>query len=182
MPGNCAGDAHCASTSTDVLTKAALEVTKTNGVSKVVAATTTTYIVTITNNGGTDATDLSWTDTIVSGLDKVSVEAGPFTAGSVVGTCQALSCTGITVRAGGSVSYKVTAKVVGSVGTKAVNSASVTGGACTTIACTSTDSDDIDSPVDVTPVPVNSSKMLLMLGTLLLLAVVVRQRWTSRDR
>ncbi|MDR2335215.1 MAG: DUF11 domain-containing protein, partial [Burkholderiaceae bacterium] len=182
-PGSCTGDAHCASTSTDVRTQAALSVTKTNGVTKVAAATTTTYTVTITNSGGTDATDLSWTDTVVSGLDKVSIEVGSASAGSVAGNCQGLTCTGITVKAGGSVSYTVTAKVTGSVGSKAVNTASVTGGACTPAApCTSTDSDDIGAPPEVTPVPVDSRTMLMLLGLLLMIVAAARLRRTSGAR
>jgi uncharacterized repeat protein (TIGR01451 family)/fimbrial isopeptide formation D2 family protein len=177
VPGNCNGDAHCASVTTPVNTQAALGVTKTNGVTKVAAATTTTYTVTITNSGGTDATDLSWTDTVVSGLDKVSIEVGAASAGSVAGSCQGLTCTGITVKAGGSVSYTVTAKVTGSVGSKAVNTASVTGGACTPAApCTSTDSDDIGAPPEVTPVPVDSRTMLMLLGILLMLAAAAKLR------
>ncbi|WP_246475305.1 beta strand repeat-containing protein [Diaphorobacter ruginosibacter] len=182
-PGNCTGDAHCASTSTDVRTQAALSVTKTNGVTKVAATTTTTYTVTITNSGGTDATDLSWTDTVVSGLDKASIEAGTASAGSVAGSCQGLTCTGITVKAGGSVSYTVTAKVTGSVGSKAVNTASVTGGACTLAApCTSTDSDDIGAPPEVTPVPVDSRTMLMLLGLLLMTVAATRLQRTSGAR
>ncbi|MEN5180510.1 DUF5979 domain-containing protein [Comamonas testosteroni] len=144
---------------------AALLVSKTNGVNQLTAGTQTTYTVTITNTGGTAANGVEWRDAVVSGLSGItSIAPGAASAGSDLGTCAGLACTGITVEAnGGSVSYTVTGTVgAAAAGARAVNTANVVGGGCvagagtepsTPASCTSTDSDPIEPvpPVVVDP-------------------------------
>ncbi len=61
-------------TDTDTVTPAAdLAVTKTNGVASVNAGGTTSYTVTVTNNGPSTATGATLTDAAVAGLSKTSV-------------------------------------------------------------------------------------------------------------
>ncbi|WP_395025488.1 beta strand repeat-containing protein [Comamonas odontotermitis] len=144
---------------------AALLVSKTNGVNQLTAGTQTTYTVTITNTGGTVANGVEWRDAVVSGLSGItSIAPGAASAGSDLGTCAGLACTGITVAAnGGSVSYTVTGTVgAAAPGARAVNTANVVGGGCvagvgtepsTPASCTATDSDPIEPvpPVVVDP-------------------------------
>jgi len=139
--------ANCTSDDTDTVVSPALTVTKTNGVSGLVPGQTTTYTVTIANSGAALASGVSWTDTPVSGLTVTSITVGTATgAGSVLGTCTTAGCTGISVAAGGSVTYTVTATVTNTT-TSAVNRADVGGGGCTAglpstpANCTSTDTD-----------------------------------------
>lgn len=148
-----------------VNTPAALLVAKTNGVNQLTAGTQTTYTVTITNTGGTAASGVEWRDVVGSGLlDIASIAPGAASAGSDLGTCAGLACTGITVAAnGGSVSYTVTGTVgAAAAGARAVNTANVVGGGCvagagtepsTPASCTATDSDPIEPvpPVVVDP-------------------------------
>lgn len=148
-----------------VNTPAALLVAKTNGVNQLTAGTQATYTVTITNTGGTAASGVEWRDVVGSGLlDIASVAPVAASAGSDLGTCAGLACTGITVAAnGGSVSYTVTGTVgAAAPGARAVNTANVVGGGCvagagtdpsTPASCTATDSDPIEPvpPVVVDP-------------------------------
>ena len=167
VPGSCtAGDLHCASVPTKVNALGDPEVTKTNNQTSLVVGSTTTYTVTISNPGKTDATGISWTDTVVSGLKDVSIAGSTASVGSNAGTCSGLTCTGITVAAGGNVVYKVTATVSGKVGEKAENTATVTGGTCLASSpCTSTDSDPIvNESQGAVAVPVDSRTMLVLLA------------------
>ncbi|UBB17512.1 beta strand repeat-containing protein [Comamonas odontotermitis] len=175
-PQNCNDAQHCASSTTTVTTNVTpqpnLGVTKTNNATSVPYGGTTTYTITISNSGLSSATDVSWTDTVVNGLsDVVLVSKAGDEKGSEPGTCTGLTCTGITLVVGGSVTYVVSGKVTGKVGERVVNTASISGGQCTAQAsggsCTSTDSDEILG-MNVAPVPVNSRYMLLALGLLLI--------------
>ena len=148
-----------------VNTAAALIVTKTNGVNQLTAGTQTTYTVTITNTGGTAANGVEWRDAVGSGLSGITrIATVAASAGSGLGTCTGLACTGITVAAnGGSASYAVTGTVgAATPGARAVNTANVVGGGCvagadmepsTPASCTATDSDPIEPvpPVVVDP-------------------------------
>ena len=102
--------------------------------------------------------------------------------GSNAGNCAGLSCSGITVAAGGSVVYQVSAVVSGKAGEQAVNTATLTGGACTAqTSCTDTDSDPITSVTsggaEPAPVPVDSRSMLVLLAlAVLALAGALKQR------
>ncbi|QIL69905.1 DUF11 domain-containing protein [Diaphorobacter sp. HDW4B] len=182
VPGSCAaGDMHCASVPTKVNALADPMVTKTNNQTSLVVGSTTTYTVTISNPGTTDATGISWTDTVVSGLKDVSIVGSTASSGSNAGSCAGLTCTGITVAAGGNVVYKVTATVSGKAGEQAENTATVTGGTCLTSSpCTSTDSDPIvNEPQDAVAVPVDSRTMLVLLA---LAMVGLAYRQTRRAR
>ncbi len=151
-----------------------LIITKSNGVSTVNAAGSTSYTVTITNNGTATATGISWTDVVGSGLTITGIAPGTASAGSVLGTCSliTLSCTGITVAAsGGSVTYTVTATVTGIAGNNAVNTANVGGGGCTAGSpsspanCTSTDTDLITTIIPL-PVPILTVSNIASVATI----------------
>ena len=183
VPGNCAnGDSHCANASTTVTALAELTLSKTNHQTSLKAGSTTTYTVTISNPGSSAATGLSWTDQVVSGLDQVAIVGSTASDGSNAGNCAGLSCSGITVAAGGSVVYQVSAVVSGKAGEQAVNTATLTGGACTAqTPCTDTDSDPITSVTsggaEPAPVPVDSRSMLVLLAlAVLALAGALKQR------
>ena len=181
---------------TNPLETSNLVATKTNGASSVRKGATTVYTVTITNNGPLAATGVHWTDTS-SGLEVTAIEV--LSGGAAAGSCTLAGCTGITVAAnGGSVSYKVTAKVTGEVGGRAVNTATVTGGSCgATVTpetpaaakdvvaaepvnpCKPSDDDPIEAPpvVAVTPVPTMTEWGLMLLTALLTgLAWLIRRR------
>lgn len=179
-PGSCAaGDTHCASFTTKVNALGDPVVTKTNNATSLLVGSTTTYVVTIANPGTADATGIRWTDTVVSGLKDLSIVSSTATQGSDAGSCAGLTCTGITVKAGGSVVYKVTATVSGKVGEQAENTAVVTGGTCLAQSpCTSTDSDPIVNESTVA-VPVDSRTMLMLLA-LAVLGLAWRQTRRSR--
>ena len=143
--------ANCTSTDTDV--KPLLTVTKTNGATTVPLGGTATYTVTIGNSGTGLASAVSWNDVAVAGLTVTGITTGTATgAGSVLGTCTVAGCTGISVAAGGSVTYTVTATVTGLAGTSTTNRANVGGGGCTAANpstpanCTSDDTDLVVSP------------------------------------
>ena len=104
-----------------------------------------------------------------------------YSGGSNAGTCSGLTCTGITVAAGGNVVYKVTATVSGKVGEKAENTATVTGGTCLASSpCTSTDSDPIvNESQDAVAVPVDSRTMLVLLA-LVMAGLAYRQMRRAR--
>jgi uncharacterized repeat protein (TIGR01451 family) len=173
---------------TNPLETSNLVVTKTNSASSVTKGATVTYTVTIVNNGPLAATGIQWDDTS-TGLEVTAISPDIVSDGSVAGSCSTApapaGCTGITVAAnGGSVRYKVTAKVTGDVGAHAVNTATVTGGSCGSTVdsqapetraaepvdpCTSTDDDPIEAPpvVAVTPVPTMTEWGLMLLTALL---------------
>jgi hypothetical protein len=176
----CTGAGDCVSSVTDtpVNVPGQLEVTKSNGVDRLTRDTTTTYMVTIRNVGGTAVSGVSWTDAAMSGLANIRIATGVATQGSTTGSCSGLTCSGITVTAGGSVSYTVTAKVTGAGGSSAVNTATVSGEGCAA-GCSSTDTDPIVTGTGAVPVPVPamSQAALAVLSLFLLLAsaLVVRR-------
>ncbi len=183
---NCPNAASCVATDEDPIAAAplaALSVTKSNGVDSVTAGATTTYTVTIQNTSEVEATGVSWADTF-TGLNVTAITAGAASTGSVAGNCTTSGCTGITVAAGGSVSYAVQARVTGAAGTNAVNTATVTGGTCPgSDACAATDEDPIEPapivpvPKEVTPVPTMSEW-----GLILLTALLAGMAWVGRRR
>ena len=167
-----------------------LEVRKTNLRDSVTPGESLTYTVTITNTGDA-ATGVSWTDTF-TGLDVTGI-TGSASPNSNAGNCTPTGCTDITVAAGsGSVSYTVTATVTGDAGTKAKNTATVTGGNCSATApCVAVDEDPIVDPTTptpkpptpptpgaVTPVPTTSPEGLAALA----LMVVGVAGWAARRR
>ncbi|MBS0589539.1 MAG: hypothetical protein JSR65_02745, partial [Proteobacteria bacterium] len=139
----------------------ALLVTKTNDDGVANEGASTSYTVTIVNNGNADATGVSWTDNVASGLNVTGVGMLATTGtGTNAGTCTTVapwSCSGITIVAGGSVSYTVLADITGDPGTNAVNNANVAGGGCTAgtpstpANCTAQDSHPIQAVPDLTP-------------------------------
>ena len=127
-----------------------LSVSKTNGSTTVNAGGTTSYTVTISNSGTGLASAVSWADAAVSGISVTGIATGTASgAGTVLGSCTLTGCTGISIAAGGSVTYSVTANITGAAGSNAVNTANVTGGGCSAgvpANCTSTDTDLIIAP------------------------------------
>lgn len=135
VPGN------NSSTSITPTNPSSLIVSKTNNLSEVVKGSNITYTVTIRNTGGAAATGVSWSDT-PTGLTVTGITANNS------GTCTTAGCTDITVNAGSSVTFTVSATVSGDAGTQAKNMASVTsGGSCTVqTPCNAEDSDPIVAP------------------------------------
>ena len=145
----------------DLPSAPSLSVTKTNDSGTVKQGGTTSYTVTLTNNGNADATGVSWTDDVGGGLTVTGITAGA-TSGATTnsGTCATQApwgCSGITVAANGSVSYSVTADVTGAPGTDAVNNANIGGGGCTAgtpstpANCSSTDTHPVIAVPDLMP-------------------------------
>ena len=171
VPGpGCAG-ANCASATTAVSAQPGLVLRKTNNASSVTAGSTVTYTVSISNPGSVAVSGLRWSDTPGSGLSDVAItgQTGD-DKGSDPGACTGLTCSAISVAAGGQVSYTVRAKVNGAAGGTAANSAVLEGGRCTVDApCTATDSDAIVSG-EVIPVPLGSDAALVLLALLLVAA------------
>nr|MBP6457226.1 DUF11 domain-containing protein [Pseudoxanthomonas sp.] len=139
-------------TITNPLLRPVLTVAKSNGATTV--GNTTSYTVTITNRGGAVATGVSYSDAPGAGLTVTGIALGTATgAGTVLGTCTTTGCTGITIAAGGSVTYTVTANVTAANGATVTNTANVGGGGCTAgtpstpADCTSTDTDTVAKPV-----------------------------------
>lgn len=141
-----------------VLVPASLEVTKDNYLSQVDAGETVSYVVTITNNGGVTATGVSWTDTFSNLLVNSITANPPDDPGANAGICTGMTCSGIVLPGGASVSYEVEATVTGSYGSTASNTATATGGGCptdlptsgeVTAVCSATDADPIEPPDSV---------------------------------
>jgi uncharacterized repeat protein (TIGR01451 family) len=169
VPGPGCTAANCASATTAVSAQPGLVLLKTNNASSVTAGSVVTYTVTIRNPGSQPVSGLSWSDAGGSGLSELAItgQSGD-DKGSVPGSCTGLTCSGITVAAGGIVSYTVSGKVSGTPGSTATNTASLVGGRCTVDApCTSTDSDAVVSG-EVIPVPLGSRSVLALLATLLM--------------
>ncbi|QIL82156.1 DUF11 domain-containing protein [Diaphorobacter sp. HDW4A] len=177
--GNPAADCTAIDTD-DIVTPAQLGVTKTNSVAQITAGAATTYTVTLINGGGTGASGVQWRDDAV-GVTVSNIVQASVGANSNAGTCTPAGCTGITLAAGESIAYLVTASVTGAAGSSASNTASVIDGVmCTSAApCISTDTDAIVAvPVtEATPVPVDSRLMLALLGLGVLVLV-----WRGRKR
>ena len=138
--------ASCSSSDADLIVAAdSVSVVKTNGVDRLTVGGETTYSVTLSNSAATAFSGLSWSD-VPSGLTVSGIRAGSVGAGSVAGTCSTTGCTGITLAAGQSIVYIVSAKVNAAVaaGTSVSNKAVVQGGTCTServSGCASTDTD-----------------------------------------
>ncbi|MBF5004434.1 beta strand repeat-containing protein [Diaphorobacter caeni] len=167
--------AGCSATDQDsIVSPANVSVTKTNGVDQLNVGATTTYTVTLSNLGGTGVSAVEWSDTPTQ-MTVSGIVASVVGAHSVAGACTQMGCTGITLAAGESIAYLVTASVTGVAGSTASNTASVIDNvACTSTApCISTDTDTVVAvPVsEVTPVPVDSRLMLGLLGLGVLLLV-----------
>ncbi|WP_456236974.1 beta strand repeat-containing protein [Comamonas koreensis] len=180
LPGP--GCTNCASATTAVSAQPGLVLLKTNNASSVTAGSVVTYTVTIRNPGSQPVSGLSWSDAGGSGLSDLAItgQSGD-DRGSVPGSCTGLTCSGITVAAGGIVSYTVSGKVSGTPGSTATNTASLVGGRCTVDApCTSTDSDAVVSG-EVIPVPLGSRSVLALLE-LLLMACALFQRHVQHKR
>jgi trimeric autotransporter adhesin len=140
-----------------VSTPAALSVQKTNAQATVTAGTRTLYTVTVSNAGGTLASDVSWLDR-PQGLRVLGIAVAAVTAGSDAGVCSSTGCTGLRLAPGASISYQVEAEVTGGVGTMASNTAVVEGANCSggsPSSCTSTDADLIVASDSVSIVKTN---------------------------
>ncbi|MCS4295715.1 hypothetical protein M2375_003962 [Comamonas sp. BIGb0152] len=136
----------CTSTDTDLVVAAdSVSVVKTNGVDRLTVGAETTYTVTLSNSAATAFSGLSWADTPV-GLTVTGIRAGSVGAGSLAGACTTSGCSGISLAAGQSIQYFVTARVLAAVaaGASVSNKAVVRGGTCTSesvAGCASTDTD-----------------------------------------
>ena len=157
--GNCThgSPSTCTSTDTDTIVSAdSVSVTKSNNVDRITAGGQTVYWVTLTNTAATNFSGLAWTDT-PSGVTVNSIT--PVTAtgsGSITGICRTtpapMGCSGITLAAGQSISYQVTATATAAVGSNVSNTATVSGGTCSSASvagCASTDTDLIVGPANL---------------------------------
>lgn len=146
--------ASCSGTDTDLIVAAdSVSVVKTNGLDRLTVGAETTYNVTLSNSAATAFSGLSWSD-VPSGLTVSGIRAGSVSAGSVAGTCSASGCTGITLAAGQSIVYIVSAKLNAGVaaGASVSNKAVVQGGTCTSelvTGCASTDTDQVVSAANM---------------------------------
>lgn len=183
VPGPGCTSASCASATTAVSAQPGLVLLKTNNASSVTAGSTVTYAVTIANPGTQPVSGLRWSDTGSSGLSDLAItgQSGD-DKGSVPGTCTGLTCSNITVAAGGIVSYTVSGKVNGAAGSTAANTATLVGGRCTVdTPCTSTDSDSIVSG-EVIRVPLGSRPVLALLAMLLMACALYRLHAQQKRR
>jgi uncharacterized repeat protein (TIGR01451 family) len=111
-----------------VVAQSDLAVTKSDGVSSVIAGTSTTYAITVTNNGPTDEpAGIVLTDTLPAGTTGSESEANCSITGAAPGV---FSCTTVTrLNAGASRTYHVTLAVSAgyhhNIGSSLVNAASV---------------------------------------------------------
>ncbi len=97
-----------ASAPVTITTAADLAVTKTAATSPVIAGTSETYTITVTNNGPSDAQDVTVTDPVVAGLTARSANS---TQGSCTITAGVVSCAVGSLTATGSVRVTVIADV-----------------------------------------------------------------------
>ncbi|HNV07334.1 MAG TPA: hypothetical protein PKO40_02430, partial [Dokdonella sp.] len=105
------------------------------------AGETLTYTVTLTNSGGSAATGVEFAEAPSAGLTVTGIVAGPVPPGSNAGTCTVTGCTGITVGAGETLSYTVSATVENPLTqTVYTNLITPTGGTCAPGAC------EVDTP------------------------------------
>ncbi len=145
-----------------VSTPAALSVQKTNGVAAITKGGRTVYTVTVTNTGGSLASDVSWLDS-PTGLRVLGIVAGAVGAGSDAGVCNSNGCTGLRLAPGASVAYQVEAEVTGVAGSMASNTAVVDGANCrngSPASCSSTDTDLIVAADSVSIVKTNGQDRL----------------------
>ncbi|GHF52103.1 putative repeat protein (TIGR01451 family) [Deinococcus metalli] len=124
-------------TDTDTVSPVAdLSLTKTDGVTSVTPGSTTTYTITLTNNGPSSANNTVLTDPAATGLTKTSVScAAAGGAACPLVTVLTLETTGVTIAtlpAGGSITLTVVANVT-------ANSGSVTNSVTATLPNGTTD-------------------------------------------
>ena len=125
---------------TGVLAAADLVVAKTDGVASVVAGGTTTYTVTVTNNGPGEVTGATIVDTAPAGLTFgtwTCAVSNAGTGGAVTTACGAASGAGnlnttMTMKNGAVIVYTVPATVAGGAAGSITNTATVTAPAGTT--------------------------------------------------
>lgn len=128
-PGTlCAPTDACTSATTQINTPAALSVTKSNGVDQVQTGSETVYLVTLSNTGGTDVSNLQWSD-VASGMTVTAIEPRTVGANSAAGACNAGGCSGVKLGAGESIVYAVTATVTAAAKATITNTANLSGGA-----------------------------------------------------
>ncbi|GAB2822603.1 hypothetical protein GCM10027276_26050 [Comamonas piscis] len=140
-----------------VSTPAALGVQKTNNLAAVIAGGRTVYTVTVSNTGGSLASDVSWLDR-PQGLRVLGIQASDVGLGSDAGVCDAAGCTGLRLAPGASLAYQVEAEIIAAVGTMASNTALVDGANCSNgspASCSSTDADLIVASDSVSVVKTN---------------------------
>lgn len=146
--------ASCSSTDTDLIVAAdSVSIVKTNGLDRLTVGAETTYSVSLSNSAATAFSGLSWSD-LPSGMTVSSIRAGSVGAGSAAGTCTSLGCTGITLAAGQSIVYIVSAKLNAGIaaGASVSNKAVVQGGTCSSellTGCSSTDTDLVVSAANM---------------------------------
>ncbi len=119
--------ANNSATDTDTLTpQVDLAITKTDGLTNINAGAPTTYTITVTNSGPSDAVGASVADTFPAALlspswSCVASGGSSCTAGPVAGNLSDI----VTVRAGGTLTYTVNATVSGSFSGTLANTATV---------------------------------------------------------
>ena len=135
-------------TDTDALTaQATLAITKTDGVTSVVAGSSDTYTIVVSNTGPSDAANVSVADTLpAQGLTNVT---SPNLPGSV--TFNAGTWTVGTLAAGQSVTLQLSGTVPsGATGTSYVNKASASASDATTVTATDTDTLNAQATLAIT--------------------------------
>ena len=163
----------CSATDNDTIAASAdLEVTKTDGVTQVVTGGTTTYTVTVTNNG-TSASTALLTDPAVTGLTKTAVACsatpGVCTTAPTIAALEGAGFTTPVIPVGGTFQITISATVTASSGTVA-NTATAQPPAGTTDPVpgnnSATDTDTVAAPglsIDKTagtPVDVNGNGLV----------------------
>lgn len=135
---------------------AVLTIKKDNGLTQLQEGKTgIVYQVTISNAGGTTASNVSWSDSaqglLVTGIAPIT-QLAPGSSDNT-GNCTISGCSGITLSPGSSFMYEVTTNVTGPADTHAINTAALDGGGCENgvaiqpgAECSSTDEDLIVPP------------------------------------
>jgi large repetitive protein len=151
-----------------------LQLVKTNGVASVDAGGTTTYTLTVTNNGPSAANNALVTDPAVTGLSKTAVTCGTPTGGAACpasSTVALLEGTGIvipTLPSGGSLVFTVNADVTATTGSVA-NVATIAPPTGVTDPTpgnnTGTDTDPVNPRADLQLVKTNGGSSLTAGGT-----------------
>jgi uncharacterized repeat protein (TIGR01451 family) len=156
---------------TSVVTEADLVVTKTDSPDPVVAGTDLTYTLTLTNEGPSDAQNVTLSDTVPAGTTFVSSSqaSGPaFTLTDPPGPTGTFSATITTLAAGASATFTLVVRVDPALpgGTTITNTASAV--SVVTADPDAADSSDTETTLtsrgaDVPPIPTLSEWMLLLL-------------------
>ena len=165
-------------TDTDTVTPVAdLAITKSNGVSSVNAGGTTTYTITVTNNGPSEVTGAAVVDTAPAGLTFGNWTCAVTSSGSgvaVITACGAASGSGnlnttVTMRPGAVITYTVPASIAANATGSVANTATVSAPAGTTDPNTgnnsATDTDTVTQSANLVVAKTDNSQTYVPGGT-----------------